>query len=247
MGTSVFFNNYQSSREQSLIEELIIESIKIHGLDIFYCPRTIIAKDDIYNEDALSQYNSSYMVEVYVKNINGFGGDGDLFSKFGLEIRDQITFTIARRVFADEVGVYANIDRPQEGDIIFFPFNKKIFQIKFVEQEPVFYQMGSLQTYDLICELYEYSNEQLNTGIPEIDGIQSKYTIDLLDDALLTEAGEMLLGEDGYAIINDHFKLDSTDDGGLGDDVDADNEELQKEGLEIIDFTERDPFSEGEY
>ena len=130
-----------------------------------YIPRTAVSIDKIYGEDPLREYNTAYPVEMYIKNIEGFAGEGDFLSKFNIQIRDQITFSLARRVFAQEVGSYSDTIRPNEGDLIFFPLNKKIFELKFVEHEAIFYQMGSLQMYDLKCELFEYNNELFNTGI----------------------------------------------------------------------------------
>ena len=141
MATNFFFNNFASSQEQQLIENLVVESIKMHGLDVYYIPRALENKDEIYGEDSVSRYESSYLVEMYVKDILGFEGEGDFLSKFNLQIRDQITFTIANRSFDEEVGSAASITRPREGDLIYFPLNEKIFQIKFVEHEAVFYQL----------------------------------------------------------------------------------------------------------
>lgn len=171
MATNFYFNNFTNSQEQLLIENLIIESIKIYGHDLYYLPRTTVAKDTLYQQDDLSSFNAAYLVEMYVKNVEGFGGEGDLFSRFGVEIRDQVTFVVSQRVFEEEIQNQTSLIRPREGDLIFLPLNNKVFQIKFVEHEAVFYQMGSLQTYELTCELYEYSGERLNTGIDIIDNI----------------------------------------------------------------------------
>src|SRR5210317_1822187 len=161
--------------EQSLIEDLIIESIRIYGHDVWYVNRSITAKDQLLNEDDLSVFDEAYMVEMYIKNVEGFEGEGDFLSKFGLQIRDSITFTIAISVFNKEVGNYINDVRPLEGDLIYFPLNEKVFKVMHVEHESIFYQMGSLQTYDLRCELFEYSNERFETGIPEVDDIFVPY------------------------------------------------------------------------
>jgi hypothetical protein len=242
MPTNVFFNNFQASQEQLLIEDLVIESIKIYGHDVFYCPRTLVNKDEIYGEDSISKYNTQYMVEMYVKNVMGFQGEGDFMSKFNLQIRDQMTLTIARRTFFDEIGNVESIDRPQEGDLIYFPLNKKIFIVKFVEHEAIFYQMGSLQTYDLNCELWEYSNEILNTGINDIDKFQKDYSFDMGVYGLLTENGYVLKDEDGYDLIQEQYNFSTQ----VGDSFE-DNEEIQSEADNILDFSERDPFSEGVY
>jgi len=239
---STYFNNFTNSQEQLLIEDLVIESIKIYGHDVFYCPRTLVNKDEIYGEDSISRYDTQYMVEMYVKNVMGFQGEGDFMSKFNLQIRDQMTLTIARRTFFDEIGNVESIDRPQEGDLIYFPLNKKIFIVKFVEHEAIFYQMGSLQTYDLNCELWEYSNEILNTGINDIDKFQKDYSFDMGVYGLLTENGYVLKDEDGYDLIQEQYNFSTQ----VGDSFE-DNVEIQSEADNILDFSERDPFSEGVY
>lgn len=238
MATSVYFNNFASSQEQILIENLIIESIKIYGLDVFYIPKRLVAKDDLYGEDPLVEYNTNYMIEMYVKNVDGFAGEGDFLSKFNIEIRDQITLTVARRTFEDEVGISEPMYRPLEGDLIFLPLNNKIFQVKFVEHEPVFYQMGALQMFDLKCELFEYSNEIMNTGISEIDDLQNNYSLSMNNSAILSEGGLELTLEDGYSIINESYDLEVQD-------ILSDNQDIETEADAIIDFSETDPFSEG--
>ena len=155
--------------EQHLIEDLVVESIKIYGVDTWYLPRTLNAKDDILNEDDLSSFDDAYQVEMYVKNVDSFEGEGDFLSKFGLQIRDSITLTIAQRTYNQEVGLNSAINRPREGDLIYLPLNKKYFVVQHVEHEAIFYQMGSLQTYDLRCDLFEYSGERFKTGQPELD------------------------------------------------------------------------------
>ena len=223
-----------------LIEDLVIESIKIYGLDCWYIPKRIVKKDKIYGEDSLSEYNTSYMVEMYVKNVEGFAGEGDFLSKFNVEIRDQMTLTIARRTFEDEVQRYESINyiRPREGDLIFMPLNNKVFQIKFVEHEPVVYQMGALQMYDLKCELFEYSNEVFNTGFDVIDDLQSEYSDAMNTFAITSESGLELTMEDGYSLIREEFDLEVQD-------VLSDNFDIQTESDDFLDFSEADPFSEG--
>lgn len=239
MATNFFFNNFQSSQEQLLIEDLIIESIKIYGLDVYYLPRTKVNYDGIYAEASISEFNSQYMVEMYVKNVDGFKGDGDFLSKFNLEIRDQITFTIARRSFYNEIGTITNLVRPLEGDLIFFPLNNKVFEIKFVEHESIFYQLGSLQLFDLTCELFEYSGEVFNTGIEEIDRVYVNHSLDQTKFAILTEDTDpyRLVDESGYALVNENYDINTMD-------PTADNDEIQVESNDFIDFSERDPFSE---
>lgn len=244
MATSVFFNNFGSSQEQFLIENLIIESIKIYGHDVYYLPRTNVNRDTIYEEATLSKFNTAYFIDMYIKNIDGFDGDGDFISKFGLEIRDRVTFTLSRRVFADEIGTVTEYVRPREGDLIYFPLNKKVFEIKFVEHEAIFYQLGALQTYDLVCELFEYSSEEFNTGIADIDELfvgtvasGTNYSIALSNFAIQTEDSNpySLLAEDGYMLVDEQYATA------------GDNEEIESEADEFIDFSTLDPFSEGEY
>jgi hypothetical protein len=240
MASSFYFNNYASSQEQLLIENLIVESIRIYGYDVYYLPRRNGAKDDIYGQDPSSYYDSNYFLEMYIKNVEGFEGEGDFISKFNLEIRDRTTFTVARRTFETEIGTSESMTRPLEGDLIYFPLNKKIFQIKFVEHESIFYQLGALQTYDLVCELFEYSNEKLNTGIPEIDALQASYSTALSNFSLLTEEFNFyhITDEDGYKLVDEAYDLEAIDPS-------SNNDEFQQEGNTFIDFTVIDPFSEG--
>lgn len=237
MATNFYFNNFQNSQEQLLLENLIIESIKIYGEDMYYLPRTLNNRDELYGADDSSSYDEAILVELYIKNVDGFGGDGSFMSKFGLEIRDQVTFTIAKRVFEDEIGIARDFIRPREGDCIYFPLNRKIFQIKYVDNKPIYYPLGALQMYDLTCELFEYSGEQFNTGIPEIDDIQDKLSLNIFDYGVLTQDNFMLATEDGDYLVLETYNIETID-------PNADNEFIEKEALEFLDFSERDPFSE---
>ena len=179
--TNLYFNNYDNINEQTLLEDLIIESIKIYGIECYYMPRTLVAEDNIFGEDPLSKFEQAYNVEMYIKSVDGFDGEGDFLSKFNIEIRDEMTLTVSRRRFSQEIedsNTTKAAGRPVEGDLIYFPLNNKLFEVKFVEHESIFYQMGSLQTYDLRCELFEYSHERLNTGIATIDEIEDLYSGD---------------------------------------------------------------------
>ena len=212
----------------------------MYGHDLYYLPRTRIQDDLIYGEESYSEFNSQYFVEMYIKNVEGFAGQGDFLSKFNLEIRDQVTFTVARRTFSEEVGAYTAFVRPREGDLIYFPLNNKIFEIKFVEHEAIFYQLGALQTFDLTCELFEYNNEVFNTGIPLVDEKQKDLTFNLSDFAIETEGGFAIADEDMNDLVLELFSLDTQD-------PISDNTELETEGDAILDFSEIDPFSEGSY
>lgn len=236
MTTSVFFNNFDSFAEKTLIEDLIIESIRIYGIDLYYCPRTINNKDEVFNEDTISSYDDAYLIEMYVKNVEGFEGEGDFLSKFNIQIRDEITFTVAQRIFHDDIGAEEITYRPQEGDLIYFPLTEKVYVVKFVEHEPVFYQLGGLQMYDLRCELFEYSNEDLNTGVPQIDNLETKYSTSVPANA------------NGFIDIDANTgRPTNVSNTYFDNDPFADNNTFEAGGESIIDWTEIDPFSESEY
>jgi hypothetical protein len=177
---------------------------------------------------------------MYIKSVDGFQGDGDFLSKFNLEIRDSVVFTVARKTYMDEVATTEGTVRPNEGDLIYFPLNKKIFQVKFVEHESMFYQLGSLPVFDLTCELFEYSGEVLNTGIKNIDDLQQLYSPATSTYAILTQDPNpySLTDEDGFKLVNESYNVSNFD-------VMSDNEQLETEADGFIDFSVRDPFSEG--
>lgn len=220
MATNFYFNNFQNSQEQLLIEDLVIESIKIHGHEVFYMPRSVKNEDVVFTEDELTEFNNAYLVEMYIKNVEGFEGEGDFLSKFGLQIRDRVTFTISRRSFYSEVA--AGLQRPREGDLIFFPLTNKAYVIRFVEHEAIFYQMGSLQTFDLVCELHEYNQETFNTGIDFIDSLYNDLSLAMANNTQSVET----------------FNVSAVD-------PNAQNEDFQSQANNILDFTEINPFSEG--
>jgi len=235
--TNLFFNNYGASNEQNLLEDLITESISIYGIDFHYLPKTYNNIDDLYLQDDIPSFNSAIQICLYVRSYDGFSGEGSFMSKFGLEIRDQITFTISKRIFENEIGERFELARPREGDLIYYPLNKKLFEIKYVENKPVHYPLGILPTYDLFCELYEYSNERFNTGIPEIDDITEKLSTNLYDYAMKSDAGAPLKTDQGHLILSDKYNLDVID-------PIENNSEIVNEANGIIDFSESNPFSE---
>ena len=241
MSTNFYFNNFNNSQEQLLIEDLVLESIKIYGHDMFYCPRTLIAKDDIYGEDSLSEYNSHYPIDLYIKSYDSYEGDGTFLSKFNLEIRDQVTLTVSVRNFMNEIGGIALLDRPQEGDLIYVPMLDRLLVIKYVSKNSVWYQMGAIQMYDLVCETFEYSSEKLRTGIDAIDTIEQERSLDLSIWGFLTSDGYYITDNDGYEIIQGNYSFEQQ-----ATDALEDNTEFQLEGEEILDWSQVDPFSEGE-
>lgn len=173
------FHFSQSVRsEQLLYEDIIIESLKIYGQDVYYLPRDIVNEDKVFGDDVPSRFNSSYKVEMYIENIEGFDGEGDLFTKFGVEIRDQATFIVSRKRWSQTVQRYdneINSVRPKEGDLIYLTLSNSLFQIMAVEHEQPFYQLSNLPTYKLRCELFEYNDENLDTGIGVIDAIEQDH------------------------------------------------------------------------
>jgi hypothetical protein len=238
MATNFFFNNFQASQEQLLIENLIIETIKIYGEDMYYLPRKLNKYDSIYGADDQSSYEQAYPIEMYIKSVDGFSGDGAFMSKFGIEIRDRVVFSVAQRIFTEEVSTSTTQVRPNEGDIIFFPLNGKCFQITYVNKYEMFYQLGALQTWEMTCELFEYSNEIFNTGIPEIDKIQKQLSTNILDYAIRDENSDFILTEDeDYIVLENSMYNEYL--------AAADNDEIQNESDDLIDWSVYDPFSEG--
>ena len=173
MATNPYISQKNRS-EQSLYEDLIIESIKFYGQDVYYLPREIVEKEDIFLDSIQSQFGDAYKVEVYIENAEGFDGEGDIFTKFGIEIRDQATFVIARRRWRELVGDrLADAQfRPREGDVIYLPMSESLFQVMKVETETPFYQLSQLPTFRMQCELFEFSDDDFDTGIPDIDNIE---------------------------------------------------------------------------
>ena len=199
MATNQYFNLHGTNTpEQRLIENLNIEAIQTFGTDVYYCPRTLNDEDTLMGDDNTASYNSAHTIEMYIKSIDGFEGEGDFISKFGLQIKDQITFTVARRRWAElNVQGEGRTDTPHEGDLIYFPTVEALFQVMFVEDESIFYQTGGLQVYDLLCEMFFYSDQSLNTGIEVIDAIEraQSYSIDFTMD---TGNGDYTIGEQVY-------------------------------------------------
>lgn len=217
---NLFFNNFNSYAEQSLVEDLVTESLSIYGHTVYYLPREIVKKDEIWSEDSLSYYRLALEFDMYIKSYDSYEGDGTFLSKFNLEIRDQITYTVSRRTFSNEIASQRpDIQRPREGDLIYSTLMKRFFVIKYVNNSAIFYQMGDLQTWDIVCEVWEYSNERFDTGVDEIDHV-----------------------EDRYSVANVYSNTAYED---AMSDVFAQNQEFQEAGTSVVDWTSVDPFSEG--
>ena len=284
MTTSVYFNHHENTSEQALHQDLIIEAIKNYGIDVYYLPRKYVNEDVLYGEDTISEFNQAHLIEMYVKTVDGFEGEGDFISRFGLEIRDQVVFSVARRRF-DNLDITEQ-DRPREGDVIFLPLNKKLYEIRFVEHESMFYQFGKLPIFDLTCELFQYDDQRIDTGVADIDKVEDElaYAINL---SLGTGAGNYVNDEnvyvgDTYASANTtarvvswnqtdrelkitdivgtfgatsnivgqtsgaYYSLSTTPDTQVFvNDTTANNVTFETEADSIIDFSESNPFSEG--
>lgn len=171
MARNPHFKEY--SGEQNVVEDLTIETIKAMGKDMVYIPRTLVNEDKLFGEDLISKFDDGYQLEMYIQSVDGFEGEGDILSKFGLEIRDRIELIVSRKRFDQTVGDYETMTRPKEGDLIYFPLSKTLFEINFVEHENPFYQLGKLYTYKLSCEVFTYSQEEIDTGFTDIDSVES--------------------------------------------------------------------------
>jgi hypothetical protein len=205
MAINPFFKDY--SGEQNLVEDLTIEIIKTMGRDMIYIPRNPTVQDELYGEQKGSYFKDGVSIEMYIDSISGFEGQGDVATKFGIEVRDNVTLTLSKKRFIQEVqNKFPSITRPREGDLVFFPLARALFEINFVEHENPFYQHGKLYSYKLTCELFSYSNEEMQTGNTDIDSVEN----DNMND------------------IGENETIDTLDN-------------------DIIDFTDIDPFSEGQY
>jgi hypothetical protein len=274
MATNKYFRPFTFGRQQDLAEDLIVQSIKIYGIDVKYMPRTLVNPDALLGEDVSSAFEDAIDIEMYIKNTQGFEGEGDFLSKFNLEIRDSITFVMARKRWEQvsnekmltEVGYNIQLEdantnewgnsnalrleaglselyqtihsRPYEGDWIYFPLNKKLYEIKFVENEQIFYQHGKLYTYELNCELVDRLGT-IATGNTEIDAIGTRYDPDILQYQITVESGNgtgSILNEDGESILWE-YRVESQDKL-------ANNEYFTSKSFDFLDFSERNPFSE---
>jgi hypothetical protein len=205
MAINPYFKDY--SGEQDLVEDLTIELIKTMGRDMIYMPRMAVITDELYGEQRGSYFKNGIPIEMYIDSVSGFEGQGDIATKFGIEIRDNVSLTVSKKRFIQEVKTkFPDVIRPREGDLIFFPLARALFEINFVEHENPFYQHGKLYSYKLTCELMSYNTEEVETGNTDIDSVVAE--------------NENELGE---------------------------NDTIQNLGTNIIDFTETDPFSEGQF
>lgn len=235
--TNPYFQNLTYAPEQDLLDDVVAEAVSIHGIAAYYLPRAANSVvDPLYTENPRPLYADAIELDVYVKNSENFAGDGTFMSQFGVQIRDQVVFTVSRRTFEENVGV-TGIARPREGDLIWFTPNQKLYEIKYTEKWPVLYPLGTLPTYDLTCELIEWSGQRLETGVAEIDAIEARTTQDELRWALRDENGAHLVFETGDLWAVDEFQESVVDPLDSADEIAA-------EAGDIIDFDEANPFTE---
>lgn len=202
MATNKYFNLYKQRNEQNLLEDLVKESIKIHGIDAIYIRKNHQKIDGIFREDPLASFSDYYPMEMYIKSVDGFEGDGELFSKFGLDIKNQITFSISRSTFSEIVG--KEILRPNEGDLIYIPLSNAdaLYEIRHVKNKNVFYNLGEFYMYDVQCEQFAFQDEDVKTGVDEIDrmGGEGSQTLSL---SLSNTSGAFFIGEKVYQGVSE--------------------------------------------
>ena len=306
MPTNFYFNNFpaeQITQEQLLVEDLVIEAMQIYGMDVYYLPRTVRDGNQIdylYGEDTLKEYKTAYPIEMYLENVTGMDGEGDFISKFGLEVRDEMSFLVSRRRFKYTCGA-SNLSRPREGDLIYVPLTQNFMEITFVEHEndqAMFYTLGrgrggNVYVYALKLKEFVFSNEIIQTGIDEIDAnIRDYYRRSQLTMSSSVGTGTYIADEiifqspdgtfanasaqavvhswsagpprklDIYRVIGTFANASNTigatsgayyttagtinndafDDNAFEDIID--NNRIQSESNNIIDFTEINPFGE---
>jgi len=289
MATNNYFGNKLTSfPQQELLNSLTREVIKINGVDVLYLPRSVIKKDTLLGEDTLSKFENAYEIEMYINTAEGFGGEGDMISKFGLDVKDELILVVNKERFYIECGIAI----PREGDIIYLPLSKGLYEIKFVEDEKPFYSLGKNTVYELTCETFVYSEEKFEIPTESsgkiFDKIErehaititlttensaDKYEIDeeIFQGSVLATAtakgivasfttnnvkvfnvvGTFVAGTEAVpAPLIGHTSetsrnLTRVDDQDVSTSF-SDNKEFETEGDSILDFSEKDPWSEGD-
>ena len=251
MPTNVYFDTGTTS-EQRLYEDLIIEQLKIYGQDVYYLPRKIANKDTIFGEDPASSFDDSYIIEMFVDNVDGYMGEQEIIKKFGLELRDDIVFTLSKLRWETLIKNNSDLtaERPQEGDLVYFPTTNAFFEIQFVEHEQPFYQQSALPVYKLSCTRFEYSSERLDTGISTIDSVETSLSTDTMQFqfSLENETGSVVLESSIGAIdylINEDFTMATQQATVQGEAYEtAAGTNTSSTADDILDFSERNPFGE---
>jgi len=235
MTVSSYFPHFTSASEQNLLSDLNREAIQQKGYDFLYLPRRFGNYKEEINQDDMSYFDTTYTLEMYIKNVEGFEGDGNFLAKFGMEIRDRITLSVSRQRYLEEVGDEETNVRPKEGDLIFFPMTKRMFEIVFVDNKEIFYPLGILPLFSLSCEVYEYSMEKFDTGIPEIDAIQTNYSLDEVPHRLEDGDGDPIFNPDGSFALDPDFDREVVD-------AEYDNDVLKEVANTDVSFNIVNPF-----
>ena len=291
MATNQYFNKFAFKNEQTLVQDLVDETIKIHGVDMTYIPRVVDDLDDTLGDAKNVSFTDAREIEMYVENFDGFEGEGEIMSQFGLEIKDEMTVTVSSRRFTSTFKD-KNFTSPREGDLIFFPLNNSLFEVNFVEREKNFFSFGKTFTFQMKCSFFKYTGEDFTTGFDSVDGVTSSAFDQLVVVGLTSGTGEFRDGERGHLYTNaagsitgatiDVIEWDTLTDaatirvlgGTIGGatlmvgqasgasfgihTIGATQEYFAKDGLEdnteidfeassFLDFTESDPFSEGNF
>jgi len=242
MPTNVYFDN-GTKPEQHLYEDLMIEQLKIYGQDVYYIPRTLVKEDNLLGEDVLSKFGDAYLIEMYFENVEGYEGEKEIMTKFGLEMRDEATFIVAKRRFEQLVSGDANLivkTRPNEGDLVYFSKVNKMFEITFVDHDDPFYQVHNVPAFKLKVKTFEYSSEDIDTGIAEIDAIETDNSVATTNHQLTLETGTgtgSLLTETGDYIVLESYVIDTIDENAMNDYFETADDT-------VLDFTENNPFGD---
>ena len=261
MPTNVYFD-HGNTNEQRLYEDLIIEQLSIYGQDVYYLPRTLVNEDTILGEDSTSKFTSAYAIEMYVENADGFEGEQEIIRKFGVELRDDVSLVVSKTRWKKVLEAENNLietTRPNEGDLIWFPIVNAFFEIQFVEHEQPFYQVQNVPVYKLKCTKWEYSSEEISTGLYDIDQTEEALSTNMLAYQVTVEvgtdsSGSIMMESD---IGDRSFILLESAPAELGDKqiIDQSHKFEAASGVtstadstdDILDFSERNPFGETDY
>ena len=200
MPTSSYFPTYYAgdAGEQTLYQDLVDEQIKMFGTDIYYLPRTIL-KDNTLDDIVYNKYQDEFQVEMLLQNVAGFGDGAEFVSQFGVRITDEVVFRVSSRRWDEVVAannpVLTTDNRPNEGDLLYFPLTKDLYEIKFVQQEIPFYQFGKLQFYTMTCEIYQYGSDDISTGVAEIDQLETIFSSAIALTMGVGGTGDFTVGE----------------------------------------------------
>lgn len=200
MPTSPYFPTYYggTSGEQGLLQDLVDEQIKLFGTDIYYMPRTIL-RDNTLDDIIYNKYTEQFQIEMMLQNVEGFGSPSEFISKFGLRITDEVRFSVSQRRWDEEVAEHnptLTVDgRPNEGDLLYFPLTQDLYEIKFVEREDPFYQLGKIYYYTMTAEIYEYGSDDISTGVAEIDAIETIFSNAIALTMAVGGTGDFTIGE----------------------------------------------------